>query len=105
MLFDKRGASITTPQLAHARLDVPTFDNSEVRALLETVASSRSGSWEALSESFTLASAILELFTQGAVLWKIVQESNESVLLVGLSLIGPVAAWWSRPVHRPEGGK
>ncbi|QRV76120.1 hypothetical protein RhiJN_04135 [Ceratobasidium sp. AG-Ba] len=88
---------------AHARLDVPTFDDTGVRGLLETVASDRSGSWEALSESFSTVSAILELCTQGAVLWGIIRESSDSVLLVGLSLIGPFATWWSRPVHRAEG--
>jgi hypothetical protein len=86
-------------------LDVPTFDDNEVRSLLETVASDRSGGWEALSESFNIGSTILELLTQAIVLWKIVMESNDSVLLVALSLIGPFASWCSRGVRRPEGGK
>lgn len=89
---------------AHARLDVPTFDDNEVRGLLETVASDRSGSWEALSESFNVASSLLSLLSKALVLWRIVYESNESVLLVALSLIGPIASWWSQPVaHRAEG--
>lgn len=96
---------LLTFEVAHARLDVPTFDDNEVRGLLETVSSDRSSSWEALSESFSVASSALELFTQALVLWKIVHESDESILLAALSLIGPIASWWNRPVHRVEGGK
>ncbi|CAE6422002.1 unnamed protein product [Rhizoctonia solani] len=88
---------------AHARLDVPTFDDNEVRSLLETVASDRSGAWEALSDSFNIGSTFLELFTQAFVLFGIIMESNDSLLLVILSLISPVASWWSRPIRRPEG--
>ncbi|CAE6454074.1 unnamed protein product [Rhizoctonia solani] len=88
---------------AHARLDVPTFDDNEVRSLLETVASDRSGAWEALSESFNIGSIFLELITQALVLFGIIMESNDSLLLVTLSLIGPIASWWSRPIRRPEG--
>ncbi|KAF8605012.1 P-loop containing nucleoside triphosphate hydrolase protein [Ceratobasidium sp. AG-I] len=88
---------------AHARLDVPTFDDNEVRGLLETVSSDRSSSWEALSEAFSVVSSVLQLFTQALVLWKIVHESDESILLVALSLIGPLASWWSQPVHREDG--
>ncbi|KAF8742265.1 P-loop containing nucleoside triphosphate hydrolase protein, partial [Rhizoctonia solani] len=88
---------------AHARLDVPTFDDNEVRSLLETVASDRSGAWEALVDSFNIGSTFLELFTQALVLFGIIMESNDSLLLVALSLIGPVTTWWIRPIRRPEG--
>ncbi|CCO26732.1 hypothetical protein BN14_00763 [Rhizoctonia solani AG-1 IB] len=90
---------------AHARLDVPTFDDNEVRSLLETVASDRSGAWEALSDSFTIGSTFLELSAQALVLLGIILESNDSLLLVILSLIGPVTSWWNKPIRRPEGGK
>lgn len=90
---------------AHARLDVPTFDDSEVRSLLETVASDRSGPWEALSESFNIGSIGLELFAEALVLWKIIMDSSDSLLLAVLCLIGPLASWWSRDIRRPDGGK
>jgi ABC-type multidrug transport system fused ATPase/permease subunit len=73
---------------AHARLDVPTYDDPSVRGQLTSVTSSVA--WDAISHSTHIVSTLLQLISQFTVLVSVVRAQPDGVLLACLSFVEPV---------------
>ena len=73
-----------------ARLDVPTWDDpavsSQIDALRPKIPDRKSVAWAAIMTLVETGSAFLRLFSEAAVLFRVLQEQGDSSLLVLVSL-------------------
>ena len=73
---------------AHARLDVPTYDDPSVQGQLKSVISEVA--WNAISHSTEMISTLLQLISQLTVLLSVVRAQPDGILLTCLSFAEPV---------------
>lgn len=86
---------------AHARLDVPTYDDVAVQTQLEAASQigGQSIAWVTVNTVFGLMSTMLHMVSQLTVLWGVLKEQRDGLLLAALSCI-QVAFEWVEWQHR-----
>ncbi len=93
---------------AHARLDVPTYDDVAVQTQLE--AASHIGGQSIAWATFTMVSGLVttavQIISQLSVLWSILREQRDGPLLAALSAIQVANQWfkWQQINPLRDGG-
>ncbi len=82
-----------------ARLDVPTWDDpavsSQISALLPKFADTDTVAWAAIMTLMETGSAFLTMFSEAAVLFRVLQEQGDGSLLVLVSLASDAVSFFA----------
>lgn len=81
---------------AHARLDVPTYDDVAVQAQLEAAShiGGQSIAWATVNMMINLVTTFVQLTSQILVLWSVLKETRDGPLLAALSAVQVALQWF-----------
>lgn len=91
---------------AYSRLDLPTFEDPLVQRQLETAAGGRTTvAWNTVQVIANIASSVILLISQLSVLYGLLKDQRDGLMIAVVSFISPVLQWIRWQEFSLRGGK